>query len=195
VLVGDAFSTSCPPPGPADKMFTDVGRLCNVYIPQWHTEGMNAQKIAQFYDDPETGCEDRSRTKAYHLRSLSTDNGLTWRAQRWVRILADCSRDAANGRQGIFGGIDGAPRCAERATAARPAGLRPASESSKRRRAHSPVVLIIIIVFILVLVVIIGESAACAAYGPGHPELAVDAVGGEQLRMRAALDALPPEIR
>jgi 2-polyprenyl-6-methoxyphenol hydroxylase-like FAD-dependent oxidoreductase len=91
VLVGDAFSTSCPAAGTGTtKVFTDVGRLCNVYIPQWlTTEGMNARKIAQFYDDPEKqACEDRSRTKAYHLRSLSIDNGLSWRAQRWARFLA-----------------------------------------------------------------------------------------------------------
>jgi 2-polyprenyl-6-methoxyphenol hydroxylase-like FAD-dependent oxidoreductase len=91
VLIGDAFSTSCPAAGTGTtKVFTDVGRLCNVYIPQWlTTEGMNAQKIAQFYDDPEKqACEAQSRAKAYHLRSLSIDNGLSWRAQRWARFLA-----------------------------------------------------------------------------------------------------------
>jgi 2-polyprenyl-6-methoxyphenol hydroxylase-like FAD-dependent oxidoreductase len=90
VLVGDAFSTSCPAAGTGTtKVFTDVGRLCNVYIPQWlTTAGMDAQKIAQFYDDPEKqACEAQSREKAYHLRSLSTDNALSWRAQRWARFL------------------------------------------------------------------------------------------------------------
>jgi 2-polyprenyl-6-methoxyphenol hydroxylase-like FAD-dependent oxidoreductase len=34
VLVGDAFSTSCRAAGTGcDKVFTDVERLCNVYIP------------------------------------------------------------------------------------------------------------------------------------------------------------------
>ena len=90
VLAGDAFSTSCPAAGTGTtKVFTDVGRLCNVYIPQWlATEGMDAQKIAQFYDDPEKqACEARCRAKAYHLRSLSTDNSLAWRAQRWARFV------------------------------------------------------------------------------------------------------------
>jgi len=76
VLVGDAFSTSCPAAGTGTtKVFTDVGRLCNVYIPEWlSTEGMDANKIAQFYDDPEkTACEARCLAKAYHLRSLSID--------------------------------------------------------------------------------------------------------------------------
>jgi 2-polyprenyl-6-methoxyphenol hydroxylase-like FAD-dependent oxidoreductase len=90
VLVGDAFSTSCPAAGTGTtKVFTDVGRLCNVYIPRWlSTEGMAAEKIAEFYDDPEKKtCEARSLAKAYHLRSLSIDNALSWRAQRWARFI------------------------------------------------------------------------------------------------------------
>ncbi len=95
VLAGDAFSTSCPAAGTgATKVFTDVERLCNVYIPQWlATEGMDAQKLAAFYDDPEkTACEARCLAKAYHLRSLSIDDGLSWRAQRGVRFVARLSK-------------------------------------------------------------------------------------------------------
>jgi 2-polyprenyl-6-methoxyphenol hydroxylase-like FAD-dependent oxidoreductase len=90
VMVGDAFSTSCPAAGTGTtKVFTDVGRLCNVHIPGWlSTEGMDANKIAQFYDDPEkTACEARCLAKAYHLRSLSIDRSLYWLAQRWARFL------------------------------------------------------------------------------------------------------------
>ena len=52
VLIGDAFSTSCPTAGTGTgKVFTDVERLCNVYIPRWlATPGMGAEKIAAFYD-------------------------------------------------------------------------------------------------------------------------------------------------
>jgi hypothetical protein len=95
VLVGDAFSTSCPAAGTGTtKVFTDVGRLCNVYIPQWlATNGMDAGKIAEFYSDPEkTACEARCLAKAYHLRSLSTDNGLSWRTQRWARFIVRLSQ-------------------------------------------------------------------------------------------------------
>ena len=95
VLVGDAFSTSCPAAGTGTtKVFTDVERLCNVYIPQWlATEGMEARKIAEFYDDPEkTACEARCLAKAYHLRSLSVDNGLLWRARRWARFMVRLSQ-------------------------------------------------------------------------------------------------------
>jgi 2-polyprenyl-6-methoxyphenol hydroxylase-like FAD-dependent oxidoreductase len=94
VLVGDAFSTSCPAAGTGTtKVFTDIERLCNVYIPQWlSTDGMDVEKIAGFYNDPEkTACEARSLAKAYHLRSLSIDNGVSWRARRWARFLVRLS--------------------------------------------------------------------------------------------------------
>ena len=89
VLVGDAFSTSCPAAGTGTtKVFTDVERLCNVYIPRWlSTDGMDTEKIAAFYDDADKrACEARSLAKAYHLRSLSIDNALSWRARRWARF-------------------------------------------------------------------------------------------------------------
>ena len=90
VLVGDAFSTSCPAAGTGTtKVFTDVERLCNVYIPRWlATDGMGETKIAEFYSDPEKAeCEAQSLAKAYCLRSLSIENGLSWRAQRWARFI------------------------------------------------------------------------------------------------------------
>ena len=95
VLVGDAFSTSCPAAGTGTtKVFTDVERLCNVYIPQWlASDGMDAEKITAFYDDPvKTACDARCLAKAYHLRSLSIDNGLSWRAQRWARFIVRLSQ-------------------------------------------------------------------------------------------------------
>jgi 2-polyprenyl-6-methoxyphenol hydroxylase-like FAD-dependent oxidoreductase len=90
VLVGDAFATSCPAAGTGtNKVFTDVERLCNTYIPQWlASEGMGADKIGQFYDDPvKTACDAASLRYAFRLRSLSVDNGLFWKAQRWARFL------------------------------------------------------------------------------------------------------------
>jgi len=90
VLVGDAFATSCPAAGTGtDKVFTDVERLCNVYIPRWlASDGMGEEKISTFYDDPvKAACDAWSNEKAFQLRSLSIDNGLSWRAQRWMRFL------------------------------------------------------------------------------------------------------------
>jgi hypothetical protein len=90
VLAGDAFATSCPAAGTgSNKVFTDVERLCNLYIPDWlSTEGMGEDKIASFYDDPvKTACDAWSTAKAFHLRSLSIDNGLSWQARRWARFI------------------------------------------------------------------------------------------------------------
>jgi len=94
VLIGDAFATSCPAAGTGtDKVFTDVERLCNVHIPHWlATDGMDEDKIAAFYDDPiKTACDAWSTAKAYQLRSLSIDNGISWRARRWARFVARLS--------------------------------------------------------------------------------------------------------
>jgi 2-polyprenyl-6-methoxyphenol hydroxylase-like FAD-dependent oxidoreductase len=91
VLVGDAFSTSCPAAGTgAGKVFTDVERLCNVHIPRWFaTAGMDAAKIAAFYDDPvKRACDAHSAAKAFDVRSLSVDPRLAWAARRWVRFFA-----------------------------------------------------------------------------------------------------------
>ena len=91
VLVGDAFETTCPVTGTGtDKVFTDVERLCNVHIPAWlATEGMDENKIAEFYDDPvKTACDAWSSAKAYNFRSLSIDNGIYWQALRWARFMA-----------------------------------------------------------------------------------------------------------
>lgn len=90
VLVGDAFSTSCPAAGTGtDMVFTDVERLCNAYIPQWlATDGMGADKIGMFYDDPEKrACDAWSEATAFHFRSVSIGEGLPWQARRWARFL------------------------------------------------------------------------------------------------------------
>jgi 2-polyprenyl-6-methoxyphenol hydroxylase-like FAD-dependent oxidoreductase len=108
VLVGDAFSTSCPAAGTGTtKVFTDVERLCNVHIPRWlASAGMAAEKIGAFYDDPvKQDCEQRCLDKAFWLRSLSTESGLTWKAQRWARFAVGSIREA---RHRITAGSPGA---------------------------------------------------------------------------------------
>ncbi len=103
VLVGDAFSTSCPAAGTgARKALTDVERLCNVYVPRWlAAPGMNADKIAGFYDDPvKQACDEFSLEKAYKLRSFSIDPSLRWRAQRWAKFLAQYAVGTLRRRKG-----------------------------------------------------------------------------------------------
>lgn len=89
VLVGDAFRTTCPVTGTgSDKVFTDVERLCNVYIPQWlASQGMGEAKIAAFYADPlKQACDAWSMRKAWQFKSVSIGTGPYWLAQRWARF-------------------------------------------------------------------------------------------------------------
>jgi 2-polyprenyl-6-methoxyphenol hydroxylase-like FAD-dependent oxidoreductase len=91
VLVGDAFASSCPAAGTgADKVFTDVERLCNVHVPRWMaTDGMAVEKIGAFYADPvKRACDRFSFEKAFRARSVSTGEGLHWAAHRWARVIA-----------------------------------------------------------------------------------------------------------
>lgn len=91
VLVGDAFSTSCPVAGTGcDKVFTDVERLCNVHIPDWlASDGMDGAKIATFYADPvKRACDEWSAAKAFDFRSVSIGTTPYWTAQRWARFVA-----------------------------------------------------------------------------------------------------------
>jgi len=91
VLVGDAFATSCPAAGTGvNKVLTDVARLCHVHIPRWlANDGMAAEKIAAFYDDPiKQACDSHSAQKARRLRALSTNTALLWRTQRLTKFAA-----------------------------------------------------------------------------------------------------------
>jgi 2-polyprenyl-6-methoxyphenol hydroxylase-like FAD-dependent oxidoreductase len=106
VLAGDAFATSCPAAGTgSDKVFTDAERLCNAHIPKWlMSEGMSADKIAAFYDDPvKVACDAASTAKAYQLRAMSTDNGLPWRAARWARFLTRAAQGKLQQAQHLLG--------------------------------------------------------------------------------------------
>jgi 2-polyprenyl-6-methoxyphenol hydroxylase-like FAD-dependent oxidoreductase len=90
VLVGDAFASPCPGSGTGtDKVFTDVAQLCSVHIPNWlATSGMGADKIAQYYADPlKLECDAWATGKAFKLRSVTVENSLYWRAQRWARFF------------------------------------------------------------------------------------------------------------
>jgi 2-polyprenyl-6-methoxyphenol hydroxylase-like FAD-dependent oxidoreductase len=131
VLVGDAFATSCPAAGTGtDKVFTDVERLCNVHIPTWlSTDGMGAEKIAAFYDDPiKTACDAWSTGKAYHLRSVTIDNGVKWRAQRWARFLLRLG-------QGMLRRLRGAAGAKAGVREELPAPQTPAADAGQRRVA------------------------------------------------------------
>jgi 2-polyprenyl-6-methoxyphenol hydroxylase-like FAD-dependent oxidoreductase len=114
VLVGDAFSTSCPAAGTGTgKVFTDVERLCNVHVPRWlASEGMGTDKIAEFYADPvRAAYHAMSGKKAFFLRDLTCEPGVAWAARRWVRFFA---RLAIGKRREMMARLSAKPTQSER---------------------------------------------------------------------------------
>lgn len=90
VLVGDAFRTSCPAVGDGlSRAFTDVERLCRVYVPQWlASPGMGAEKIGAFYRDPEKrACDARAAHAANYRRNSTCGRGMGWALHRRRVIL------------------------------------------------------------------------------------------------------------
>jgi hypothetical protein len=90
ILVGDAFSTSCPAAGTgAGKAINDVAQLCT-YIPGWlATPGMGDEKIAAYYaDEVKQGYDAFALDKAFRLRANSIDPSLRYALRRWAAFLA-----------------------------------------------------------------------------------------------------------
>ena len=90
VLIGDAFQTSCPAAGTGiGRLLSDIDRLCNHHLPGWlASPGMDAAKIASFYDDPEKRAFDaRTLHIAEDMCSAATETGLRWNLHR-RRVLA-----------------------------------------------------------------------------------------------------------
>lgn len=95
VLVGDAFSTSCPAAGTgARKALVDVERLCNVHLPAWlASPGMGTGKIAAFYDDPvKVACDAFCLAKAFDLRDFSIDTSPRRELERRARFVLQAGR-------------------------------------------------------------------------------------------------------
>ncbi len=97
VLVGDAYSTSCPAAGTGvTKALVDAERLCNHLIPGWlATDGMGAEKIARYYDDPvKLENEDACLKKAFKLRAQTLRASPFWVARHWAVSLAHAGASA-----------------------------------------------------------------------------------------------------
>lgn len=92
VLLGDAFHAPCPASGTGfTRILNDIERLAAVHIPAWlATDGMGADKIAQFYVDPVKRKLDRQSLRR-SLRGRASTLGTTpyWRLHR---RLADAKR-------------------------------------------------------------------------------------------------------
>ena len=166
VLVGDAFAATCPVTGTGtDKVFTDIAQLCNVHIPAWlATEGMDADKIRFLLR--RSGQAGLRRLVDGKSRQLPQGHG------RERAILA----------RAALGALPGMVR-----------RRRPAADTKREQRGVKPPgsLLVIILVIVIVFIVVVGLSGGVMLpVALVVPQLAIDAVGGEQLRMRAALDRL-----
>jgi len=98
VLIGDAYSTSCPAAGTGTgKVFTDVERLCGHYIPQWlGSPGMGVNKIGAFYADGiKAAYEIQCRERAFLVRDLAISTSPVWEARRRLRFAAHVGRGIA----------------------------------------------------------------------------------------------------
>jgi 2-polyprenyl-6-methoxyphenol hydroxylase-like FAD-dependent oxidoreductase len=92
VLVGDAFQTSCPAAGTGiGRLLNDIDRLCNQYIPTWlATDGMEARKISQFYDDPvKRRCDAEALRIAEYRRAVKMESSVGWKLHRQRVALQD----------------------------------------------------------------------------------------------------------
>ena len=166
-----------PPPAPAsDKVFTDVERLCNVHIPEWlATDGMDADKIAAFYADPvKRACDEWSAAKAFDFRSVSIATSFYWTAQRWARFIAWSSKACCGRSEEQF--IWSRTSSVTPPRRPRPHHPRRGRLHPRRHRhcRHRP------------------EPRAMRLVDLVVPQLAIGAVPGEQLGMRAALDRPAP---
>jgi len=112
VAIGDAYSTSCPSAGTGTgKVFTDVERLCNRYIPEWlQSPGMGAGKIAAFYADPvKAAYEVRCRERAFRVRDLAINTGIAWEARRRLRFTVHLGRGLARRARTVIAGQSTGP--------------------------------------------------------------------------------------
>jgi 2-polyprenyl-6-methoxyphenol hydroxylase-like FAD-dependent oxidoreductase len=85
VMIGDAFQSACPATGMGlARLLTDIEQLTTRHVPRWlATPGMQAAKIAAFYDDPvKQACDRRALHDSEYRRSLSTETTLGWQLHR-----------------------------------------------------------------------------------------------------------------
>ncbi|PDT76276.1 NAD(P)/FAD-dependent oxidoreductase [Bradyrhizobium sp. C9] len=90
VLIGDAYQTNCPAAGTGvSRLLVDVERLCTEYVPSWlKTDGMGAEKIAQFYSDRDKLAADRHSLELARFREALTSNtDVRWTMQRKLHFL------------------------------------------------------------------------------------------------------------
>ncbi len=94
VMVGDAYSTSCPAAGTgANKVLTDINLLASTYIPRWlEKDQILAEDVDAFYRDPvKVACENYCYSKALRLRETATSTSLKHSCWRVARFAAQAT--------------------------------------------------------------------------------------------------------
>lgn len=89
VLIGDAFQSACPATGMGmDKVLTDVDVLAEC-LPRWfETPGMDAGKLADFYQHPrKLAVDSLALQRSQDHRRLVMDPSLRWRIHRFLLHL------------------------------------------------------------------------------------------------------------
>lgn len=89
VLIGDAFQSACPATGMGlDKVLTDVDVLAEC-LPRWFaTPGMDAGKMADFYQHPrKLEVDSIALQRSQDHRRLVMDPSLRWRIHRFLLHL------------------------------------------------------------------------------------------------------------
>ncbi len=90
VLIGDSFHAPCPASGTGMlRILHDVKVLADGYLPQWlSTPGMDADKIAAFYDDgAKRALDARSLRGSLRGREWAVNSSFKWRLMRAARKL------------------------------------------------------------------------------------------------------------
>jgi 2-polyprenyl-6-methoxyphenol hydroxylase-like FAD-dependent oxidoreductase len=118
ILLGDAFLSPCPIPGTGiGKVLTDVERFCSVHFPRWlETPGMDAEKLASFYDDRvKTAADAQCIHAGLYARAIATNPGPAWAARRWRNYLGRHVIHGVSGLRGARASIKTAARSVESA--------------------------------------------------------------------------------
>jgi len=90
VLLGDAFQASCPSSGTGvTRILNDVERLTQAHIPAWFaTEGVDAEKIGDFYADPiKQEVDNEAMRRSIGGRRATLGTTPYWRARRAVAAM------------------------------------------------------------------------------------------------------------
>ena len=120
-------------------------------------------RVEKLSGDPvKQACDAQAMGKARSFLSVSIDEGVHWRLQQWVRFAKLVQPRAAASRRH--------------------------SPGEDVRRSLFVAIVLVVFLFIVIVVDFVVRLSGVERVALVIPELAIEAIPGEQLRMRAALD-------